>query len=557
MGFNKIFNWLRFITLPPSYLFNNRLFIERNSRNKKIFNNFGWTYKSNVWSKQKTKNLDFLLVKKTTLNYIGVVALVVLVYIYYANPATLFLFISGNPAVHSVYFFFWRVVDYFSFFLFHFCFIGVTFLVSLYTKLFSFIYPNFQASRKLNQVSYLNYSGDALLAGGSNKFLLNYLYKNNKYLLLENLFSTTTPGSPPFLLFYKKLFKVNYLLQLTKLQKSRRGFKFLTKDISVVLNYELQLKKLNLKFKKPRWELSSLVRKESTLFIHKLTFSTWNKLLFTNRELFFLNTKFINYFKKFEYFKWLYKYSIIHSRSLHSLDTLNLKSYNLGLLNTTFQALPQNSIYNYYNASIQQNLLLTSTLSRTLNPGVGDLFKSSLELANFNSYNNWVLNYKYLSKSFSWLLIRTKLLNKPNFNNLKLVKKALTVSTINNGASLGAVTCGLINDYSYLTLLYNATQLDASSVTFTPGIFEKADFILNVQSSEFFNILDKNLIYLLSSSSYAENNQFSYYNILQFNGDLGTGAAPKTDLRGVFNQLVLTKLLTHSSTLLNLYYFYI
>lgn len=49
MLFQKIYNWIKYKTLPASFLFRNRLFVERDSKNKRIFSNFGTHFKGSKW----------------------------------------------------------------------------------------------------------------------------------------------------------------------------------------------------------------------------------------------------------------------------------------------------------------------------------------------------------------------------------------------------------------------------------------------------------------------------------------------------------------------------
>jgi hypothetical protein len=64
MLFQALYNWIKYKSLPPSFLFKNRLFIERNSQRPRITARLGSTFKASKWSlfsqinvTKKTKNV--------------------------------------------------------------------------------------------------------------------------------------------------------------------------------------------------------------------------------------------------------------------------------------------------------------------------------------------------------------------------------------------------------------------------------------------------------------------------------------------------------------------
>lgn len=48
--FQRLFNWIKFKTLPPSVLFKNRLFLERDSKTRRITHNLGLTFRNSKWT---------------------------------------------------------------------------------------------------------------------------------------------------------------------------------------------------------------------------------------------------------------------------------------------------------------------------------------------------------------------------------------------------------------------------------------------------------------------------------------------------------------------------
>ena len=58
MLFSKIFNWVKYKTLPPSILFSNRLFVERDSKHRRVTSNLGLTFRNSKWSTYARSNIN-------------------------------------------------------------------------------------------------------------------------------------------------------------------------------------------------------------------------------------------------------------------------------------------------------------------------------------------------------------------------------------------------------------------------------------------------------------------------------------------------------------------
>ena len=58
MLFSRIFNWVKYKTLPPSLLFLNRLFVERDSKHRRLLSNLGLTFRNSKWSMYSRINVN-------------------------------------------------------------------------------------------------------------------------------------------------------------------------------------------------------------------------------------------------------------------------------------------------------------------------------------------------------------------------------------------------------------------------------------------------------------------------------------------------------------------
>ena len=58
MLFSRVYNWIKYKTLPPSILFLNRLFVERDSKHRRVTSNLGLTFRSSKWSTYARVNVN-------------------------------------------------------------------------------------------------------------------------------------------------------------------------------------------------------------------------------------------------------------------------------------------------------------------------------------------------------------------------------------------------------------------------------------------------------------------------------------------------------------------
>ena len=59
MLFSRVYNWIKYKTLPPSVLFLNRVFVERDSKHRRILSNLGLTFRNSKWSTYARTNVQY------------------------------------------------------------------------------------------------------------------------------------------------------------------------------------------------------------------------------------------------------------------------------------------------------------------------------------------------------------------------------------------------------------------------------------------------------------------------------------------------------------------
>ena len=102
--FARLFNWIKFKTLPPSVNFKNRLFIERDNKHKRIATNLGLTFRNSKWSQYRRANLSLNSVTslKMSLKFL-LPAILFMLLVLSASKYALFLNVASK--VYTVFWF--------------------------------------------------------------------------------------------------------------------------------------------------------------------------------------------------------------------------------------------------------------------------------------------------------------------------------------------------------------------------------------------------------------------------------------------------------------------
>jgi hypothetical protein len=113
MLFQRLYNWIKYKTLPPSILFKNRLFIERDSKHRRIFNNFGLVFRNSKWSNYEMRNIrsQFQWAYFKSLFWLFLITVSSLV-LFKFNDYYMNFYVFNNVA-----FLFWALIDSFDYYL--------------------------------------------------------------------------------------------------------------------------------------------------------------------------------------------------------------------------------------------------------------------------------------------------------------------------------------------------------------------------------------------------------------------------------------------------------
>ena len=173
MLFKNLFNWIKYKTLPPSVLFRNRLFIERDVKHRRISTMLGLTFRNSKWSNYARPNLSTKLTESYT-RFARITLTLVVLLITFTSFTSFYTTLETLNLLSSV---FWFLNDLVSF---SFCFIYLTVIFWLQTgitKLYSLFW-----------LSWGNTSSKATSVDTNAQFRNNYIPKHlRKYTLYSYL----------------------------------------------------------------------------------------------------------------------------------------------------------------------------------------------------------------------------------------------------------------------------------------------------------------------------------------------------------------------------------
>ena len=107
--FQRLFNWIKFKTVPPSVNFKNRLFIERDNKQRRILTNLGLTFRNSKWVQYARANVSLDSITTSLINFRT--ALIILISLLFALALNNYL-LPFNLA-EQTYTIFWFMGDSF------------------------------------------------------------------------------------------------------------------------------------------------------------------------------------------------------------------------------------------------------------------------------------------------------------------------------------------------------------------------------------------------------------------------------------------------------------
>lgn len=223
MLFQKLYNWIKYKNTPTSFLQKNRLFLERDSKNKRIFPNFGLHFRNSKWSSYSTFNIKTQFI----LNYFNIFLFFFLLFLllfFYKYFAKYYIRFS---ILNNIFFFLWIGIEtwhYLILFIFWFFLVALTSIFKIIYFLFFFNKFNFEFNKvlldsKLNSKLLTSLNIKKLNQSNDNRKLVYFAWLKNthsslNYLNVKNLYLNNTKNFvlSDYFKFFIELFKLNYFL---------------------------------------------------------------------------------------------------------------------------------------------------------------------------------------------------------------------------------------------------------------------------------------------------------------------------------------------------------
>lgn len=438
MLFQRLYNWIKYKTLPPSFLFKNRLFIERDSKHKRILSNFGLSFRSSKWSNYESYNIKHQFKSKYLKLLKWVFGLIIAFLILWNFKYYYIYFYFFN----TVSFVFWMSVDAFDYYTSFLVWLLTVFISVSSNLIYSYFFFNHFSSNKSVKEIFSDKMFQSLQINSNfrekdltiSKHDLNwilYSWLTNPRAsadskIFENVFDTAVSQKwwDSYYDFFIKLYRVAFFLNLTderrsifnlNLQMSKianfffkgdysnllncfNNSNLLNKYSSVVLWYVLNNYKTYFDYKMSQssslrllnnsyeWNLYNvnteldkyaylLKNKTGLFYFNDFSYQNFSHFIFNFTELWTLNDYVKNQLNSAKWNRWLYRYSILHRKVLKNSHKLTTSKR---LINSGF-----------YNSEIfDKNLWMSAYFGKSSNPsalsGLFNIFYKDLFARNFN-----------------------------------------------------------------------------------------------------------------------------------------------------------------------------
>lgn len=548
-----MYNWIKYKTLPPSVLFKNRLFLERDVKNRRIMSNLGLTFRNSKWSSYSRPNISTKLsenyMQKLRLSLLALFVLVLFIFI----PNSYLFSYHYNNVTTLIWFFFDSLISY--------CLV-VYFSVIVWVQMFlskcynSFI-NNYSWHNELttNKSPLKHFRNEKThLPKNLHKHLFFMWLKNKKENnLIEEVFTKKTPNNNLIPVFYQtinllkntSLIKPNTFFNSTDYKNANNPYltrvtPHLNRFTTLLLDYEVQKRSLSNKkqFKlrsQPSyisnlfsWNLyefetdKSFFKKsrfrQGVFYVPQLSSNSINHLNFNTTSPFLLSDILNESIRSIRSQYWLYKYNLLHRSTLKNLHLitntkklLNLGFYDSTLFKTNLWAstfftendLKSKSIFNlFYNKTTAENNNL--------------LLKSQK-----NKFSNAQTLITFYQSSFLWFLKRSYFFNGLRTNHITS-KYAINSNNFRNVTNQNTSTDQLLSMFLQVPSLSNNFYAGWINTKSTPEKTDRLDLgwtdatlldkDLNIYHSlnSFFNYTNLNFLTLIVGNTVLEKKTYNY-----------------------------------------------
>lgn len=584
--FNRLYNWIKFKTLPSSVLFKNRLFVERDSKHRRVMSNFGLTFRNSKWSDYSIKNItlssrvSFFRLLFNSFTILLFVTLSISICYYYNSQS------QFNELTYQLWSFFDEAFYLFSF-LFWILSYSITFIFKfLYDNIFNTFYHNTNKVNHQYSSSNDNKMGDTKFKPAKNlhsPLFLSWLNTNNNTstsVALEELLTHNTPASNWGV--YQRIFRNLYLSSYSlKTIDSTNNINHIENNKTVAnllinneFNHHLisdnnsldQVKGNFITNSNSLWNLNTfsselskynnlILSKTGSFYLNDLNFNKLNQLITNSPELTSLTSSMINQTKVIKWNRWLYRYNVLHRKTVKNSHKLTMVKK---LITTGFydSSLTSNNIWasDFFSKNKQSTGLIHSQFNllykNTFNNNNSD--SSLFNSIGLGSTNTPINMLQFYEKSYFWFVKRFYLFNTLGTNNISSdvvmsVNNPLVTSFDNKNKSSNMFSI-ILNSMlrsrsltnSNLNPVYLNTELNRVQQYNNPTNTDLKDISILVSETDLLSIDNLELLLNLNSNVTSVHNSVSFFNVNSYvNNDLLnpnlTLNLKKTTLKGNLN----------------------
>lgn len=474
MLFKNLYNWIKFKSLPTSYVFKNRLFIERDTKQRKIINNFGLVFRNSLWGNFELNNIQKSFKKK----YLRIFKKVIIFFFIFCLCIYKKYF-NQLPVVSAFYFTIWNSLDSFTYW----STFSVWFLLFIYYTsihwfasyfLDSYFFLRYNTVNPLESNFFEKYHEELktdiptiILSDQEMKYVLyNWLCSDNKALEKKvNTFFFSTKKQKmiwkKFYLYFIKLYKVVYLFNLTNNKnnlfsnkslffkkihsKNNRQFwntKYfkihmwlsMKNTLSCFSNYSTKITTKYLTHVIQRQDFYSVSKFQnkninSNVYFNILNFNLFNDFTSNSEWLLNFNEIIKNQINTAKWNRWLYRYSVLHRRLLKNSNKISntKKLLHSGLFDKN--VLKRNAWLSgkakKLSSTIGKNIFKTRNIFSTLTLQNNQLVNFDNKNKNFANFDKYAM-LSFYENSFFWYnkrffffnSITTNIMNSSNYQRI-------------------------------------------------------------------------------------------------------------------------------------------
>ena len=519
MLFSRVYNWIKYKTLPPSVLFMNRLFVERDSKHRRVTSNLGLTFRNSKWSSYARVNINiqsqssyFKFLYSTT-SFILILAILAKFTSYYD------ITILFTPIYTLVWFLFdgdlYLKAVFASSLL---CTLQLT-ASSLYARFFQVVTTPSQN---------LSIESQYTLPKRLHKPLL-YLWSSQSHegaAVFNTTSSNESPNSP--LLLLKHLYSAVHLLKiqsqsyyslstalskleqpsnnLTALDSYKLGDRNLTLALEFMLMSSPSKGSTNSKTELTAWSLPSIHNeltgfnlelnfREGPFYLTSISTSKLNSLNLNFKELTPLKSSVENQLKLIRWNRWLYKFNLLHRKSLRSTSNL---TFAKRLISSGFHK-PSNVSSNLWSSSVFENNASSALSVAALSNSVYASQNKQSWLPYSNSQSHASLGF--YEESYHWFIKRFYLFNSLPTNqislfpalkseglgtrvsNIRALEREQSLLDVNTSLALNTLTLNNATDTASSVLSSSGTDLHLDYSNLTLFSQRNTEVLLNLSSN--------------------------------------------------------------------------